>query len=240
MEATQSQSRNQMESHMEATQLQSQIDHPKTAGEVLAEMRQLMAQENLNQHAMGELYIYTEVNQIAENAGYKDAAEFFAENIKELSRATLTRYGAVAEAFTAEQCAQFGVTRLGLLLTYEEVAGIEADRNNPGGTNINVPDENGVVSVITFADCTVDDMRTALQRLRKPTSSAPLPPEATAHIQRYRDAFTRLFGKKNRIRVEGRNRKGKVILFLSEVPLEDADKVGAVLKDGIQPVPGSS
>ncbi len=238
METTQSQSHKEF--RMEATLSQSQSDPPKTAAQVLTDMRQLVAQENINQHAMGELVIYTRVNQIAENAGYKDAPEFFAENIKELSQSTLARYAAVAEAFTAEQCAEFGVTRLSLLLTYEEAAGIQADQNDLGGTKINVPDENGVVSEIPFADCTVDDLRAALQRLRKPTSSAPLPPEATARIQRYRDAFTQLFGKKNRIRVEGRNRKGKVILFFSEVPYEDADKVGAVLKDGIQLVPGAS
>src|SRR5205823_4009287 len=90
-------------------------------------LRQLVAANNTNFHTIGVEYNYIVDNKLAEKAGYKNAPEYLTQQIQELSRSTLTTYGAVARAFTAEVCAQYGVSVLILLLTYTEAAGAELD-----------------------------------------------------------------------------------------------------------------
>jgi len=170
-----------------------------TAGMTLEQvppaMRELMKAENTNQYQMGELYNYTVDKQLAEKAGYKDAKDFFAQHLADLSRAALTTYAAVAHDFSAPVARRFGVTCLYLLLTYKEAADIEVNHEDPGGTLIEVPDDKGQVTSKLFGECSVDQMRRALQRLRKPASSKPLPTEAEALAEQYSEVVTGRFPK---------------------------------------------
>jgi hypothetical protein len=52
---------------------------------------------------------------------------------------------------------------------------VELDTNDPGTMLIQVPNPEGVVEEKFFGECTAADMRKAIQRLRRPTSSKPLP-----------------------------------------------------------------
>jgi hypothetical protein len=198
-------------------------------------IRQLVAANNTNFHAIGVEYNHIVDNKLAEKAGYKNAPEYLTQQIKELSRSSLTTYGAVARAFTAEVCAQYGVSVLNLLLTYTEAAGIELDASEPGSMIIQVPDATGELEDKLFAECTVVELRKAIQRLRRPTSSAPLPPDIDTRAQQCSAAWTAWFPKNAGVRVEVRNHKGKAVLNLKDVPLEQMEQIAALLKTDLRP-----
>src|SRR6185503_14316625 len=80
------------------------------------QIRQLMAAGNVNCHQIGRHYNYVVDNELAEKAGYKNAPEFFSQQLKELSRSTLAMYGAVARVFTEGTCGQYGMNALNLLM----------------------------------------------------------------------------------------------------------------------------
>jgi hypothetical protein len=163
--------------HPQPTSATPPIPEDTTLEQITTEMLGLMAKESLNHHRMGQLYNFTVEKKLAQKAGYKDAKDFFSQRLVDLSQATLTTYGAVAEHFSATVARRFGVTCLSLLLTYAELAGLKLDYEEPGSTSIEVPDEKGHMQALPFSNCSLDQMRRALQRKRKPTSSQPVPAE---------------------------------------------------------------
>jgi hypothetical protein len=195
----------------------------------------LATAENVNHHQMGLLYNYVVDAQLAEHADQKSALDFFVSKVSDLSRATLVSYGAVARNFTEEITVQFGVTRLSLLLTYKEAAGLELNRNEPGSMLIEVPGDNNTVVSKPFSDCSVQDLRKALQRKRRPTSSAPLPATALALVDQYRKAVTSQFPAHAPVRVSVRNANGKAIISF-DVPLEQVDTLTEALINGLPSV----
>jgi hypothetical protein len=201
--------------------------------EVCITIRQLLVQEIINQHRIGELYNYAVAHNLAKEAGYDNALDYFADHIQELPRSSLMRYSAVAKDFTAEVCALYGITRLSQLITYEEVAKIKVNNSDPGLTEIEVPDEDGIVEKKAFASCTTEDMRQAILRKRKPASSEPIPAEQAALIQKYRSKLAHHFGQQSRVAVVARNHKGKVLLSLKDIPLEQMEKLTEALLDSL-------
>jgi hypothetical protein len=208
-----------------------------TLEQVRVAMLQLMAEENNNQYQMGQLYNYVVDRQLAEKAGYKDAKDFFAQRLADLSKATLTTYGAVAQAFSAPVARRFGVNCLALLLTYKEAADIEVSHEEPGSALIEVPDDKGQVTTKPFGECSVEQMRRALQRKRKPASSKPLPPEAEMKADQYREAVTSRLPRGTRVKVLLRNEKGKAVLDFKGIPLEQVEKLSEALMVQRPPVP---
>ena len=177
------------------------------------ELLDLMAQESCNHHRMGQLYNHIVNKKLPEKAGYKDARAYFSKQLADLSLTALKMYGAVASDFSEPVARRFGVTCLYLLLTYAEACGLELNYEEPGATPIEVPDEKGHVTVQPFSQCSVDQMRRALQRKRRPTSSKPLPPEVEARAEQYSEAVALRFpkGKGTRVKVLVRNEKGRAI-----------------------------
>jgi ribosomal protein L16/L10AE len=126
---------------------------------------------------------------------------------------------------------RFGVTCLSLLLSYKEAADLEVNPEEPGPTPIEVPDENGQVSVQPFSACSVEQMRRALQRKRKPASSKPLPAEARVLAEQYTEAVALRFpkGKGALVKVAVRNQKGKAVLDFKGIPLEQVRQLAEAL-----------
>jgi hypothetical protein len=207
-----------------------------TLAQVLAAMLQLMRAANINQHHMGQLYNYTVDKELAQKAGYKDAKDYFRQHLADLSQATLSMYGAVAAEFSEPVARRFGVNCLALLLTYKEAADIEVNHEDPDGTLIEVPDDKGHVTSKPFGECSVEMMRRALQRLRKPASSKPLPPEAEVLADQYREAVTGRLPRGTRVKVLLRNEKGKAVLDFKGIPLEQVSQLVAALTGGLPPV----
>ncbi|MBN1208106.1 MAG: hypothetical protein JXB05_24795 [Myxococcaceae bacterium] len=213
------------------------IPEGTTLQQVHTEMLGLMAQEHTNHHRMGLLYNYIVEKQLAEKAGFKDAREFLSKHLADLSQATLSTYGAVAAAFTEPVTRRFGVTCLYLLLIYKEAADIEVDHAEPGNTPIEVPDANGQLSAKPFGKCSVEQMRRALQRKRKPASTKPLPEAAVALAEQYREAVTGRFPPGARVKVSVRNQKGKAVLDFKGIPVEQVSQFIEVLMGQLPPVP---
>jgi hypothetical protein len=214
----------------EVKETKSALPEGMTLAQVRAAMLQLMAEENTNHYRMGQLYNYVVDNKLAENAGHKNAPEYFSKELADLPASSLRMYGAVAGSFSEPVCVRFGVTCLSLLLGYKEAAGVQVNHEEPGGTLIEVPGENGAVKAKPFSQCTVNDMRKALQARRKPTSSKPLPDADLALANQVREAVTGRFPKEARVRVQLRNDKGTPVLDFKGVPLADVAKLAEALE----------
>ncbi len=207
-----------------------------TLEQVRTAMLQLMMEENSNHHRMGQLYNYVVDKRLAEKAGYKDAKDFFRQRLADLSQPALTMYGAVAKAFSEPVARRYGITCLSLLLTYKVAVDLEVNHAEPGGTLIEVPDDKGQVTSKPFGDCSVEQMRRALQRLRKPASSKPLPPEVEALAEQYSAAVTGRFPKGTRVKVLVRNQKGKAVLDFKGIPVEQVGQLVEALTGELPPV----
>ncbi|HEX8706561.1 MAG TPA: hypothetical protein VF815_47450 [Myxococcaceae bacterium] len=197
----------------------------------------MMAQESINHHHMGQVYNHVVKKKLAEQAGYKSALEWVSKHLVDLSQTALTMYGAVAEAFSEEVARRFGVTCLFLLLRYEKAADLEADREEPGNTVIEVPADNGQVAAKPFSQCSVEEMRRAIQGKRKPGTSKPLPPGAVERGEQYQAALKALLPKVTSIEVQVRNLKGKAVVDFKGIPLEQVNRLIEVLTGELPPVP---
>jgi len=207
------------------------IPEGATLEQLGAELLHLMAQESINHHRMGRVYNHIVDKRLAEKAGYKDAREYFSKHLADLSQTSLTLYGAVARAFSEEVARRFGVTCLYLLLSYKEAADVEVNPEEPGPTPIEVPDEKGQVTVQPFSACTVEQMRRAVQRKRRPASSKPLPAEKVELAEQYSEAVALRFpaGKGALVKVTVRNQKGQAVLDFKGVPVEQVSLLAQAL-----------
>jgi hypothetical protein len=214
------------------------IPEGSTLEQLRGELLELMAQESSNHHRMGLIYNHIVDKRLAEKAGYKDAREYFTRHLADLSQPALSMYGAVANAFSESVTRRFGVTCLSLLLSYKEAADLELTPEEPGATPIEVPDEKGQVSVQPFSACSVEQMRRALQRKRKPSSSKPLPPEKVALAEQYSEAVAARFPKGSGalVKVAVRNQKGRAVLDFKGIPLEQVSQLAAALTGELPPV----
>ncbi len=206
-----------------------------TLDEVRLAMLELMGQENLNHYRMGQLYNYVVERRLAEAAGYKNAPDYFSKNLVDMSRAALVMYGTVASHFSEITSRRFGITCLSLLLTYAEASDFEVNYEEPGGHLIEVPGDNGAVTAKAFGQCSVEEMRKALRRKRKPASSKPLPAEDLALADRYLEAVTGGLPKGTALRVQVRNHKGKAVIDLRGIPLTHVAQLAQMLLAHVPP-----
>jgi hypothetical protein len=227
---------------LKAKEEKKAVPHPAqgdmTLEEVRVSMLRLMAEESGNHHRMGALYNYVVERKLAEAAGYKNAQEYFGQNLRDLSQSALSMYGAVARTFSEAVSSHFGVTCLYLLLIYKEAADLEVNPEAPGGTLIEVPGAKGEVMSKLFSQCTVEEMRKAIQRKRKPSSSKPVPAEDLALADRYLGAVTNGLPKGDSLQVQVRNHKGKTVLDFRGIPLTQVKQLVDALSAHVPPGAG--
>ena len=113
---------------------------------------------------------------------------------------------------------------------------MEVNHEEPGPTLIEVPNELGQVATKPFSQCSVEEMRRALQRKRKPASSKTLPPEAVELADQYREAVTGRFPKGVLVKVQVRNQKGKAVVDFKGIPLDQVAKLAEALTAELPPV----
>ena len=104
-------------------------------------------------------------------------------------------------------------------------------------TYIEVPGDKGEVAAKPFSQCSVEEMRQALQHKRKPGSSKPMPPGAMERGEQYHLAVKALFPKVTTVEVQVRNIKGKAVVDFKGIPLEQVDRLTEVLTGELPPVP---
>jgi hypothetical protein len=202
--------------------------------QALDTMRKLSADETRNHVLMGLLYNYLVDSRLLEDTEYKNALDYICSNIQEISRAALLMYGAVAREFPQTVCAQFGISRLRLLLTYKDAAKIELNTEEPGGTFVMVPDKQRQVQPKLFADCTAEDLRNALQYLRQ-KGITPVPPEQRALVDEYREAVVGSFPRGTPVRVQLRNHKGNAVVDFKGIPVMQVETLVEALLEQIHP-----
>jgi hypothetical protein len=142
----------------------------------------------------------------------------------------------VAKVFSEAVTRSYGVTSLYLLLIYKEVADIGVDAEQPGLTLIEVPDEKGQVSSKAFGECNVEQLRKAIQRKRKPSSSKPLPPQVEELAGQYQEAVVGHMPQGAPIKVGVRNHKGAAVLDFKGIPVEQVSALVAALTGPLPPV----
>ena len=114
---------------------------------------------------------------------------------------------------------------------------MEANHEEPGPTLIEVPGANGQVTNKTFSQCSVEEMRKAIQRKRKPASSKPLPPGAVERGEQYHAALKARFPTGAAVEVQVRNLKGKAVVDFKGIPPEQVNKLIEALTGELPPVP---
>jgi hypothetical protein len=222
----------------ESTTVTWAIPEDATLEQLRDELLALMSQENSNHHRMGQIYNYIVDKKLAEKAGHKDAREYFSKHLADLSQSALSMYGGVARTFSEKVARRFGITCLNQLLVYKEAADLEINAEEPGPTPIEVPDEKGQLATKPFSACTVEEMRRAIQRKRKPSSSKPLPPEKVVLAEQYSHAVALRFpqGKGAIVKVALRNQKGKAVLDFKGIPLEEVLLLADAITGPLPPV----
>ena len=189
---------------------------------------------NAGHYNIGRLYNYVVDNKLAEEKKYESAQAYFSQHIQELSQSTLTRYGAVAREFTEEACREHGVMKLHTLRAYAKEAKLQLPAGGPDSMPIDVPQESGAAAQKPFAECSLEELRQAVKHKRKP-SRADMPATDSARIQFMRESFSRHFAKGARVELKTSVQRGKTLLTIQGVPLEDVERLMEALMEGVQP-----
>ncbi|WP_257453097.1 hypothetical protein [Archangium lipolyticum] len=205
-----------------------------TLEQVADSIRTYLRQGNAGHYNIGLLYNHTVDNQLAEKNGYESAQAYFSQHFEELSQATLTRYGTVAREFTEEACGMYGVMKLITLRTYLQVAELQFAAGEPGATPIDVPEEGGIVKQKPFAECSLEELRQAVKHKRNPTR-ATMPTTDADRVEFMRQCFSRHFAKGTRVQLKTNFQRGKTLLTIQGVPLDDVERLMEALMDGFQP-----
>jgi hypothetical protein len=221
----------------ESTYVHRAISEGTPLEQLGAELLKLFAQGSSNHHRMGELYNHIVDKRLPEKAGYKDAKEYFSKHLANVPQSSLSMYGAVAHVFSEPVARRYGITSLHVLLSYKEAADMEINPEEPGNTPIEVPDDKGVVSTLPFSQCSVDQLRRAVQRKRKPSSTKPLPPEKVELAEQVSEAVALRFpkGKGAIVKVAVRNQKGKAVMDFKGIPVEQLLLLAEALASELPP-----
>jgi hypothetical protein len=211
------------------------IPEGATLEQICVEMVRLMAEEHVNHYRLGLLYSYVVDNELAEKANYKDAPTYFRQHLADVSPASLVTYRAVVKAFSEQVAVRFGITCLYLLTIYQEAADVKVNPEEPGPTPIEVPGKNGEVTTKPFSACSVEEMRRALQRKRKPASSKPVPAEDVAQAEKYRAALQGQFSQGSNVQLKVRNEKGSSVVDIKSIPLAEMGALILALLDHVPP-----
>jgi hypothetical protein len=209
-----------------------------TLEQVRDSIRGQLAEGNAGHYRIGQLYNYVVSNKLAEVNGFANAQEYFRRHLRELSQATLSRYGVVARQFTEEACRKYGVVKLNTLRTYADLApSFPLVPGDPGPLLIGVPTEKvgGAVVPKPFAECTLEELQRAVKYKRRPAGNT-LPATDAARVQSLRDSLARAFAQEARVQLKTSLQGGKTLVTVQGVPLEQLERLSEVLREGFQSV----
>jgi hypothetical protein len=209
--------------------------HP-TLDQIRDTILTLVKESSKQQHEIGRLYNYAVDKKLAELAGYRSAREYFSQNVKVLSQATLSAYGTVAKRFTAQHCTQYGMFNLRALIGYAEAANVLLGGEDPGAVIIDVPQEDGSVEQQLFADCSLDAVERATRAKRMPPP-AQVPANDRAQLLFLVASLEKHFQPVAPVRLTSRVEKGQTLVNLEGVPLTALPLLMTALQEGVQAAP---
>ncbi|HSG39611.1 MAG TPA: hypothetical protein VLE27_08230 [Thermoanaerobaculia bacterium] len=216
--------------------LMNAFDSTMTLAEARDTMNSLIQQGGMTAHRLGTLYNHIVSRKLAELAGYSSAQAFFNKEVKGLSQATLSTYGAVARSFPEANCTHYGVYRLRALMRYAEAAGLVLDAADPGVMTIEVPGEDGKVVVKSFDECSVDEVDRAT-RAKKAPPPVRVPVPDRARLLFFEDSLFRNFSGVAEVRISTNSEDGKTFLNLQGVPMAEVPRLIQALQQGLEAQP---
>ncbi len=137
---------------------------------------QCLLQGSAGHYRIGKLYNHIVMCRRAVDDGYPTTREYFRRHVRVLSHASLVMFGAVARKFDQPVCEKYGMASLGALMEYQRLrygylpryGYLGLNRKEPGDTPIEIPRRGGLILTKPFADCTMEDLRQAVQAQRAP------------------------------------------------------------------------
>jgi hypothetical protein len=216
--------------------LMTAFDSGMSLEEARDTMNRLIQQGGTTAHQLGTLYNHVVSRKLAELAGYSSAQEFFNKEVRGLSQATLSTYGAVARTFPEAMCTHFGVYRLRAFMRYVEAAGLILDAADPGVMPVEVPGEDGKVVVKPFHECSVDEVDRAT-RAKKTPAPVRVPVPDRARLLFFEDSIFRSFSGVAEVRLSSNNQDGKTFLNLQGVPMSEVPRLIQALQQGLEAQP---
>jgi len=134
----------------------------------------LLANEEDEHWQIGVHYNRIVDGRLAQADGFKDAREFISQRVGGVSHGTVELYGAIARAFSEDAAKKYGSTKLGALLTYEKLTHVNLPSKDPGQVTIKVPNPNGSTTEKHFADCSREELKSAIRKLHRPPKPIPV------------------------------------------------------------------
>jgi hypothetical protein len=195
----------------------------------------LARQGSTSAHQIGTLYNQVVDRRLAEISGYKSAQVFFSQNVKALSKATLSNYGTVARSFTEAICTQYGMANLRELIRYVEATGTFLP-TDPGPVSLEVPQDDGKVVTKPFSDCSVEEVERATRAKRAPPV-ARVPVKDQARLLFLADSIENQFEGVAIVRFSSRSKAGKTFINLQDVPMTELGRLTQALQDGMNAEP---
>ena len=198
-------------------------------------MKEMTRQSSTNQYQLGAMYNHIVNRKLAELAGYKDAATYLNQHVKALSRSTLITYGMVARSFVPDICAQYGMYHLRALLRYLDATSMTAPAD-PGPMVIDVPQDDDTVVKKSFAECSVDEVERAA-RAKRATPTVRVPVADQARLLFLADSIHNQFEGVAEVRFTSRNKEGKTLISLQDVPMTELARLTLALQEGMDAEP---
>lgn len=195
----------------------------------------LLQQGNTGAHQIGTLYNHVVDKRLAIIAGYKDTRTYFAQNVKALSQSALSVYGRVAKLFPETSCTLYGPYKLNALYIYAELTGM-GFAPDPANFLIDVPQDNGTMAHKPFAECSVDEIERATKAKRTPPK-VNVPVGDQARMLFLADSINKSFAGVADVRLSTRNKEGKTLISLQDVPLTEVQRLMLALQQGMSAEP---
>ena len=204
-------------------QATTQLDTEKTA------LRALVEAGDDNDWQKGVHYNAIVDGNLAVQGGFKNAHDFFASEFADVSQASLTVYGRVAERFAEPVAKQYGCTKLNDLVVYLKAKQLPVPTGDPGATLVDVPQADGSTASKQFSDCSDKEIKTATAASGTAT---PLPAATQTRQAAFDAALTALLGKKNKLEMIPKLKNGEVVWTLhGDMPDGLASTILGTLKD---------
>lgn len=195
----------------------------------------LVGQGSTFQYQIGAMYNHIVSRKLAELAGFNDAATYLNQHVKALSKSTFINYGTVARSFIPHIVAQYGMYNLRALLRYLEATNMTSPED-PGALVIDVPRDDGTVVKKPFAECSVDDVERAA-RAKRAAPTVRVPVADRARLLFLVDSIQSQFEGVAQVRFSSRNKEGKTLISLQDVPMTELARLTQAIQDGMNAEP---
>ena len=207
--------------------------------EMSEDLNEMLRRSAFAQDQMGRVYFIAVSRRLAQQAGYKNAWDYFSRRVKGLTRATVNWYSHVTLAWGAEFTMKYGMERMRALNKYLYLhAASDPDAKDPGVLMIRVPQADGTEVMKAFTDCSVEEMRRALRPKPKP-SAARLSVVEAVRILFLKDSLVRHFQGVAPVHLDVRNQDGRTLVSVQNVPLAEVERLMAALRAGLDAQPAS-